>query len=331
LGNIQILALHQLHRSAVTEFIEDNLTFATKSVAKCLKQQFRLDDLLALESRFYLLMSQIPPEYITALIDEYGFDLEGKQANGVVATWLEEYETNWIIKAIVEAVFRSVYKVKTVDGILRQWQRQGKPMCNFKPEFERERLRKISDPTDLVEMPPSPKFSQPKPSQRKTIQLPTISPAPETYEPLNPDELEPFHHHHRLGVTTQYARQLHPSGLPQSPVQNFDSHPTESIDNTIDSTAANSPQTLDNRNISNTNVTIDPHQPPRLKLLDTLKRAISGAITREPGGLTTEIEDEIVATTIECEDADSQQITNRSNPGAWRQQANWNRASRNSQ
>ncbi len=276
-------------------------------------------------------MSQIPPEYITALIDEYGFDLEGKQADGVVATWLEEYEANWIIKAIVEAVFRSVYKVKTVDGILRQWQRQGKPMCNFKPEFERERLRKISDAADLVEIPPPPKFSQPKPSQRKAPQLPTISPAPHTYELLNPEELEPFHHHHRLGATAQfYPQHFQPSGLPQSQVPDADSHPTESIDNTSDPAAVDappttSPQILDNYNNISATTPIDPYQPPRLKLLDTLKRAISGAITRDP----TEIDD-IVATSIEYVDADSQPIADRSKPSERQQLANWNRVSRNS-
>lgn len=267
-------------------------------------------------------MSQIPPEYITALIDEYGLDLEGKQADGVVAAWLEAYEANWIIKAIVEAVFRNVYKVKTVDGILRQWQRQGKPMCNFKPEFERERLRKISDPAEPVESPPAPKFSQPKPPQRKAPQLPTISPAPQTYEPLNPEELEPFHHHYRLGATAQfYYHQVQPA----------DAHPTESIDSTTDSATVDVPPTnsslpLDNRNISTTTATIDPHQPPRLKLLDTLKRAIAGAITREPADI-----DDIIATSIERVDADSQQIADRSKPIDRQKPANWNRVSRNSQ
>jgi hypothetical protein len=277
-------------------------------------------------------MSQLPPEYITALIDEYGLDLEGKQADGVVATWLEEYEANWIIKAIVEAVFRSVYKVKTVDGILRQWQRQGKPMCNFKPDFERERLRKISDPTDSVEISPAPKFSQPKPPQLKAQLFPT-APAPQNHEPLNPEEVEPFHHHHRLGATARfYPQQLHPSELPQTQVQNFDSHPVESIDNTHDfapADVARSPLPLDNGNISTTNATIDPFQPPRLKLLDTLKRAIAGAVNREPEGITAEIEG-IVATSIDCEDADSQKISDRSKPSERRRQAKRNRASQNS-
>lgn len=272
-------------------------------------------------------MSQLPQEYITALIDEYGLDLEGNQADGVVATWLEEYEANWIIKAIVEAVFRSVYKVKTVDGILRQWQRQGKPMCNFKPEFERERLRQISDPADLVEIPPSPKFSQPKSPQIKAPQIPTTAPAPQTHVPLNPEELEPFHHHHRFGAIAQfYPQQLHPSELPQSQVQNSDSHPTESIDSTSNSAAVDAQPTksslpLDNRNISTTSAAIDLPQPPRLKLLDTLKRAIAVAVAREPGRLTAEIDD-IVATSIECEEADSQPIVDRSQPSEWRQQAN---------
>jgi hypothetical protein len=278
-------------------------------------------------------MSQLPQEYITALIDEYGFDLEGKQADGVVATWLEEYEANWIIKAIVEAVFRSVYKAKTVDGILRQWQRQGKPMCNFKPEFERERLKKISDPADLVEIAPAPKFSQPKPPQLKAQLFPTIAPTPQNHEPLNPEEVEPFHHHHRLGTTARfYPPQLHPSELPQSQVQDSGSYPTDSIDRTHHSAAidAPSPPPLDNGNSSTTNTVIDPFQPPRLKLLDTLKRAIAGAVKRESGGSIEESEDETIATSIEGDDADSQKISDRSNPGE-RRQANRNRASRNSQ
>jgi hypothetical protein len=277
-------------------------------------------------------MSQLPQEYITALINEYGLDLEGKQADGVVAAWLEEYEANWIIKAIVEAVFRSVYKVKTVDGILRQWQRQGKPMCNFKPDFERERLKKISDPTDLVEIPPVPKFSQPKPPQLKPQLFPTTAPVQQIQEPLNPEEVEPFHHHHRLGVTAKYyPQQLHPSAMAQSQVQAFGSHRSESIDNTSeDAPLTRSLLPLNNGNISTTNSVIDPFQPPRLKLLDTLKQAIAGAVNRESGGFTTEIEEDIIATRIECEEADSQPIVDRSKPGERRQQANRNRASRNS-
>jgi hypothetical protein len=282
-------------------------------------------------------MSQLPPEYITALIDRYGLDLEGKQADGVVATWLEEYETDWIIKAIVEALFRSVYKVKTVDGILRQWQRQGKPMCNFKPEFERERLRKFSDPADLVvDIPTSPKFSQPKPPQLQAQLFPNTAPVPQIQAPLNPEELEPFHHHHRFGVTAQfYPQPLHPSELPQSQVQNSDSHRREPIDNTHESAPVaavptRSPLPPGNGNISTTNAIIDPFQPPRLRLLDTLKRAIAGAVNREPGGSSTEIEDEIITTRIECEDADSQPIADRSKPGE-RRQANRNRVSQNSQ
>jgi hypothetical protein len=279
-------------------------------------------------------MSQLPQEYITTLITEYGFDLEGKQADGVVADWLEEYEANWIIKAIVEAVFRCVYKVKTVDGILRQWRRQGKPMCNFKPDFERERLRKISDPADLVETSPAPKFAQPKPPQHRAQLFPTITPAPQNHEPLNPEEVEPFHHHHRLGATARfYPQQLHPSELPQSQVQDSDSYPAESIDNPRDSAAIDtpSPLSLHDGNISITNAIIDPFQPPRLKLLDTLKRAIAGAVKRESGGSSTEIGDEIFATRIECEDADNQSLVDRSKPGERRRQAKRNRASRNSQ
>jgi hypothetical protein len=277
-------------------------------------------------------MSQLPQEYITALIDRYGLDLEGKQADGVVATWLKEYEADWIIKAIVEAVFRGVYKVKTVDGILRQWQRHGKPMCNFKPEFERERLKQISDPADLVEPPTSPKFSPSKPPQFQAQMFPNTAAVAQIQAPLNPEELEPFHHHHQLGATAQfyYAQR----GLPQSQVQNSDSQPTESIDNTSDSAAIDAPQARsplppDNPNLSTANAAIDPPQPPRLKLLDTLKRAIAGAVTREPGGAILEID--IVEIGIECDDADNQPIVDRSKPGERRQQANRNRASQNYQ
>jgi hypothetical protein len=212
-------------------------------------------------------MSQFQPESIKALIDEYGLDLEGNQADKIVATWLQEYETAWIIKAIVETVFRRIYKVRTVDGILKQWQRQGKPLCNFKPEFERERLKKFLATPEPAEAPPSAKFTQPvKPSTTKRLDLhqPNSTTSTPNQQQLNPEELEPFHHHHRL--------------VPLAPSYNQDNSSEQSP--TAD--PHDLPDALiDTPNLICTNSVKTTPQPPRLKLLDTLKRAIHGAATPE--------------------------------------------------
>ena len=212
-------------------------------------------------------MSQFQPESIKALIDEYGLDLDGNQADKIVATWLQEYETAWVVKAIVEAVFRRIYKVKTVEGILKQWQRQGKPLCNFKPEFERERLKKFLATPEPAEAPTSAKFTQPVKTlttKRLDFHQPNSATSTPNHQQLNPEELEPFHHHHRLVPIAQSSSQDNSSTADLQARPDPQNDPPQPPLAAPDCVRSNSPQ------------------PPRLQLLDTLKRAIHGAEMSEP-------------------------------------------------
>ncbi len=213
-------------------------------------------------------MSQFQPESIAALIDDYGLNTERIQTEMIVAAWLEQYEPGWIVKAIVEAVFRGRYQLKSVDDILKQWQRLGKPRCSFKSDFERERLKKFSAPTELGEATDAPnstplavRRAAPVPKRLKH-QLPvTSSSSTQNYRFLNPEELEPFHHHHRLvGIPQPCHQQPLSISAPLQPqtedLQTYLTHPSAAANNgaSIKSAAINT--------------------PPRWWLLDKLKIAI---------------------------------------------------------
>lgn len=212
-------------------------------------------------------MSQFSPESITNLVDDYGLNTEGVKTDLIVAAWLEQYEAAWIIKAIVEAVFRGRYQLKSVDGILKQWQRLGKPRCSFKPDFERERLKKIATPESSE--PPTDRNStlskQLKPKSSVTRSSPTLD-----YRTLDPEELEPFHHHHRCGETFQPVCQQHVS-----------------VSNSIDLSRTD-PQTAQpaETNQDHPKSTVRHTSPPRWWLLDRLKIAIGG---KEQNGTTTNL------------------------------------------
>lgn len=144
-------------------------------------------------------MSQFQQKSITALVNSYGLCFEGTVGDTIVATWIQEYESDWIVKAIVEAVFRGRYKVRSVDDILKQWQRLGKPLYHFEPDFERERLEKFSVMPLLLEISMSPSLTDSVDSSNE--ERPTTAfLAPLNNEDLDPEELAPFHHHSHTGI-----------------------------------------------------------------------------------------------------------------------------------
>ena len=129
--------------------------------------------------------------FITLIIDRYNLELDSYLVDSIVATWLQKYDRDWIIKAIVESIHRGRYKVRSVDSILISWHRIGKPAYKFTAEFEREILENL------------PKM----PEQNGNGVIPiTSSPAPEipvtppillnfNSDDLNPEESAPFQHH----------------------------------------------------------------------------------------------------------------------------------------
>jgi hypothetical protein len=134
-------------------------------------------------------MNQFNQHFITLIIDRYGLELEDERIESIVATWIGQYDQEWIVKAIVEAIYRRTYKVKSVDSILSGWQRTGKPSYNFPPEFEREILQDLPITSDLAETQ-APPTSSPLDDLDPAIPFPRLS-----SEQLNPEESAPFPHH----------------------------------------------------------------------------------------------------------------------------------------
>jgi hypothetical protein len=90
-------------------------------------------------------MIQSPQNTIAALIAHYGLELEGIQVDTIVKPWLDRYEPLWIVKAIVESLYRGRYKVNSVDRILKGWERVGEARYTFSIEYERSILEKIPE------------------------------------------------------------------------------------------------------------------------------------------------------------------------------------------
>jgi hypothetical protein len=88
-------------------------------------------------------MIQSTQNTIAALIAHYGLELEDSQVDDVVRPWLDRYEPTWVVKAIVESLYRGRYKVTSVDRILQDWSRIGQPRYWFSAEYERGILEKL--------------------------------------------------------------------------------------------------------------------------------------------------------------------------------------------
>jgi hypothetical protein len=144
-------------------------------------------------------MSQFNQQFIKVIIDRYGLELDDDRAENIVVTWLQKYDSVWIVKAIVESLHRGRYKVKSVDSILSGWQRVGKPSYQFTPEFEREILQNLSENPDPPQEALPPKLSSPTPEFPVT-QLMAID-----TKDLNPEESTPFQHHNHATPIVQSA------------------------------------------------------------------------------------------------------------------------------
>lgn len=74
---------------------------------------------------------------IIRLLNHYSFDSENRPMPFVVADWMGCYPLQWIVAAIVEALYQGRYKTISVEQILIIWQRRGRPLHHFNGEFER--------------------------------------------------------------------------------------------------------------------------------------------------------------------------------------------------
>jgi hypothetical protein len=154
-------------------------------------------------------MSQFQQEFVTTAIEHYGLELEDDRVDTVILMWFQTYDPAWVVKALVEALYRGRYKVKSVDNILRDWQRRGSPFYKFTPDYEREILHSlrlnIDSPVTLlpsviptsVDIAVRPRAVDPPPSPER--------------ERLDPEETAPFQHHDLLLLAIPSGGEEHPS------------------------------------------------------------------------------------------------------------------------
>ena len=162
-------------------------------------------------------MSQFQQEFITTVIKQYGLDLDGNQVDDVIMTWFQVYDPAWIMKAIVESLYRGRYKVKSVNNILKDWQRRGNPLYQFTPDYEREILQSLPAMLALpvTAPPPDPQL------ERKLSVVPP--PAIDRRNP-NPEESKISQHQERSILPTN------PSSSQAGETEELASRQSENLD-----------------------------------------------------------------------------------------------------
>lgn len=141
-------------------------------------------------------MSQFQQEFIATVIEHYGLEPDDRQVETVIAMWFQTYNTTWIVKALIESLYRGRYKVKSVDNILRDWQRRGSPLNRFTPDYEREICQSLPFSPNL------PATVLLSPERELNRELPESYPPATDRPDLDPEESAPFQHHNRpLGTT----------------------------------------------------------------------------------------------------------------------------------
>jgi hypothetical protein len=148
-------------------------------------------------------MSQFQQEFITTAIEHYGLELEddyrsetlSQRVELIVVTWFQTYDPAWVVKALIESLYRGRYKVKSVDNILRDWQRRGSPFYKFTPDYEREILYslRLNIDSPITAIP----SATPAPVNNPERELPVSASQLPNSEQLDPEESAPFQHHDR--------------------------------------------------------------------------------------------------------------------------------------
>ncbi len=217
---------------------------------------------------------QLSQNFITIVIEHYGLELDDDRVDAMMVNWFEEFDPIWIVKAIVESLYRGRYKVKSVDNILKDWRRLGKPKYNFPPDYEREILQNLPVAIDLTDTPSPLTILSPQ-IDRVDLEPPALSPPEIDTKDLNPEESPPFQYHLQpmvsfnssssLVSTTEEVNSMPLTDLvsidPQLRVQNSD------------------PSTLPCSTTSNSHCTIEPDRipstPVTLHLFKTLKAIVT--------------------------------------------------------
>jgi hypothetical protein len=158
-------------------------------------------------------MSDFQQNFIKIVIEIYGLELDDREIDEVLSAWMRQYDSTWILKAIVESLYRGRYKIVCVESILSNWQRLGNPRYQFTPEYEREILAQIPEISnrntvhgDPLIMLPTTDSPDPAPAEpQSTIDPPTGNrPKRTDCESLNPEESAPFQSPYSSRSTVRY-------------------------------------------------------------------------------------------------------------------------------
>jgi hypothetical protein len=160
----------------------------------------------------FIVMSQITPQSIVILLTHYRFDLDSSSVETVAMTLVKKYDLQWIIWAIVEAIYQQRYKSVSVVRMLELWLQRGRTNYHFSGDYERSILQVLKAYDEKVE----PEVSISPPPRIK-------SEPPRVREKLDPDVTSPakFHRHEspeRVEFEQIYINEEYTSSpLPQLP------------------------------------------------------------------------------------------------------------------
>ena len=150
--------------------------------------------------------SNVTNNLAVSLLTHYSFDLGGYSASELVKRWENQYPSNWVHLAIIEALYQGRYKAVSAQQILTLWLRRNHPSYHFNMEFERLICNKL--PEDLRwnnSLPPLP------PALPSVSSNPTIKEVIRNYESSN----------------SSYYRNLETEQVTQKPVEEDNYHTAE--------------------------------------------------------------------------------------------------------
>lgn len=216
-------------------------------------------------------MSHYHHKFVATLIDRYGLEPDGDRVDIIVAAWLQQNDSTWVVKAIVESLYRGRYKIKSVDNILKDWQRLSKPLYHFTPEYEREILQNLPDLSELpANTPPDPvEIAPTMPASSPELDLAVIPVANFNSQDLNPEESAPFQHHDRSCNLCALQIEHQRVGSPQLPQIGV---AKEKSLETLHSPTAGIPPQVTSSNVNRHNG--QSSQPVNLHLFNTLKAIV---------------------------------------------------------
>ncbi len=99
--------------------------------------------------------SNVTNNLAVSLLTHYSFDLGGYSASELAKRWENQYPSNWVHLAIIEALYQGRYKAVSVQQILNLWLKKNHPSYHFNMEFERLICNKLPENVKWNSLPPA--------------------------------------------------------------------------------------------------------------------------------------------------------------------------------